>query len=62
MMEPIRHVPVFVFSLDDEGVQLNMDYVCPQCNMALRDHLLEIWTEDMPSKIVFSCQEVEEDD
>lgn len=50
-------MPPLVFTLDKDGVQLNMNFICPQCHRPLSEHDVEVFTE--LTKIKFSCQEGE---
>jgi transcription initiation factor IIE alpha subunit len=49
-------MPPLIFSLDKDGVQLNMNFICPQCRQPLSEHDVEVFTE-ATSKIKFACQE-----
>jgi hypothetical protein len=47
-----------IFTLDKEGVNLNMNFICPHCSLELWRHDVDIFTGE-PPQIKFVCPEID---
>jgi hypothetical protein len=53
--EPQHYHPPLILTLDAEGVNLNMDFICPACGLTLHEHDVEVFSEQPAAKIRFTC-------
>ena len=59
MSQPSDYLPVHIFTLGDDGVRLNMNFICPRCHEPLSEHDLEVFMEDPPTHVQFTCPEID---
>lgn len=62
MTEEEDYPIAFIFTLDDEGVHLNMNFICPQCNQPLSAHDVEVFLGDPPpERLTFTCPKADDE-
>lgn len=49
----------FIFTIKEDGVQLNMNYICPQCGKTLKEHDVEVFLGEPPDQLSFACPEID---